>query len=119
MKRALGVAALVLGLAAVPTALAAAVHVRLEVSPTTVAAGGRIRVFGNAAPCRAGSTVIAISQAFPGHAYGKGTLTGRVTRGGNFSITGHVRSGLHRGRYVVGARCGGGNLGVSAYIHIS
>lgn len=103
---------------ALAAGLAGATHVRIAVSPTTVAPGGRVVVFGDAAPCPAGSTVTVISRAFPGHAFGEGTLTGRVRRGGGFSLSGHVRSGLARGRYAVDARCGGGNLGVTAYIRV-
>jgi hypothetical protein len=59
-------------------------------------------------------TVFALSTAFPGHAFGgEGALTGPVHPGGAFSIAGHIRPGLRPGRYTVGARCGGGNLGVS------
>lgn len=98
---------------------AAASHVKLAVTPSTVSAGAPVRVTGNASPCRAGNTVFAISRAFPGKQFGgEGALSGRVASGGSFSIRGHVRAGLKPGRYAVTARCGGGNLGVTAYVRV-
>jgi hypothetical protein len=92
---------------------------RLSVLPATVSRGAVVHVTGNASPCRTGNTVYAISRAFPGKAFGgEGALAGRVGAGGAFSITGHIRRALKPGRYTVGARCGGGNLGVSAAIRV-
>jgi hypothetical protein len=91
----------------------------IHVQPGTVSAGGRVHVYGNAGACSAGSRLTAISTAFPGHAFGKGTLSGRVRSNGAFSFTGHLRGGVHAGSYSVAARCGGGNLGVSARVRVS
>ena len=91
---------------------------RLAVSPATAAPGAAVRVSGNAGSCPVGDTVTAISRAFPGHAYGQGTLTGKVRAGHSFSFAGKVRSGLKPGRYAVTARCGGGNLGVVAHVRV-
>ena len=111
--------ALLLGLTAlVAAAPAAASRVHLAVLPATVSPGAAIRVVGNAGTCHVGDQVAAISSAFPGHQFGKGALYGRVVAGGGFTIHGHVRSGLHAGRYVVTARCGGGNLGVAAHVRV-
>jgi hypothetical protein len=86
----------------------------IRVAPTTVKPGGAVRVIAARSPCRNGDTVFAISTAFPGNAFGNaGALTGPVGAAGSFSVAGHVRSGLRPGRYEIGARCGGGNLGVS------
>jgi hypothetical protein len=63
--------------------------------------------------------VTLISSAFPGHAFGgEGAVNGKVGSHGSFSVRARVRSGLKPGRYRIGARCGGGNLGVSAFFHI-
>jgi hypothetical protein len=113
--------ALILGVLAVaaPALGAADGRIRLAVVPPTVARGGAIRVVGNADGCPRGDTVFAISRAFPGRQFGAaGALTGRVARSGAFSIRGRVRARIARGRYVVTARCGGGNLGVAAYVRI-
>ena len=91
----------------------------LHVQPTAVAPGGHVHVYGNAGSCTPGTTLTAISSAFPGHAYGQGTLTGRVRANHTFSFAGHLRAGVRAGTYSVSARCGGGNLGVSAHIHVS
>ncbi len=116
--RRLGVAAAVLAVStAAGSALAANVH--LAVSPSTVAPGGAIVVSASSSPCLAKDQVTLISTAFPGHAFGgEGAVNGKVGSHGAFSVRAHVRSGLAAGRYRIGARCGGGNLGISAYFRI-
>lgn len=112
---ALAVAALLL---AAGSASAANVHV--VVAPVKIAPGGAIRVTAASSPCLSADTVSAISAAFPGDAFGsEGALTGSVARNGAFTIRGHIRKGLHAGRYTIGFRCGGGNLGVSVPLHVS
>ena len=114
--RSVAAAGVLLALALAP---AAGARVRLAVAPRIVSPGGAISVTGNAGSCRAGNVVFAISRAFPGRAFGgEGALTARVRRGGGFAVHGRVRRGLRAGRYVVTARCGGGNLGVSAVVRV-
>jgi|SRR5579862_1449541 len=97
---------------------AGAASVRVFVSPKTVSAGGAIRLTATASPCRSADTVTAISAVFPGHAFGEGALTSRVNNGGAFTIRGHVRTNLRAGRYTIGFRCGGGNLGVTVTVRV-
>ena len=118
MSRTLAVALVVLAAVAV-VASATASRPRLAVRPAAVPPGGVVRLTGNAGACPVGSTVTLISSAFPGHAYGEGALTGPVRAGHAFSIAGHIRSRLRAGSYRVGARCGGGNLGVRATLRVS
>jgi|tagenome__1003787_1003787.scaffolds.fasta_scaffold20851086_2 hypothetical protein len=99
-------------------AAARAPRKHLSVSPTTAAPGALVHVSGNASPCLRGSTLTAISGAFPGHAFGEGTLTGTVGHAGHFAFSGHLRAHLRAGRYAVTARCGGGTLGIVAYLRI-
>lgn len=103
---------------ALGAAAAVVAHPALKVAPATAHAGAKVTVSGNAGTCPKGDQVIAISKAFPGHAYGQGTLTGKVGAGGAFSFGGHLRAGVKPGRYSVTARCGGGNLGVVAYVRV-
>ncbi|HEY5099453.1 MAG TPA: hypothetical protein VII54_05315 [Gaiellaceae bacterium] len=117
MKRLVALIVVVL-LAFAAGGAALAARVDLVVSPATVAPGAAVRVIARSSPCHVGGSAVAISAAFPGRAFGAGTLSGRVGRGGAFSIHGHVRSGVHPGRYTVGVRCGGGNLGVTAYLRV-
>src|SRR5437762_2487116 len=110
--------ALVLLVAGVTTAYAAT-RPSLHVSPSIVSAGGRVTVTGNADGCPRGDTVTIISHAFPGHAFaGIGAIFARVRARGAFSAYGRVRSNARRGRYGITARCGGGNLGVIAYLRV-
>ena len=91
----------------------------LVVRPSTVAPGGTIVVSASSSPCLSRDQVTLISTAFPGHAFGgEGAVNGKVGSHGSFAVHARVRSGLKPGRYRIGARCGGGNLGVSAYFHI-
>ncbi len=117
MSRTFAVALIMLAAAAV-VASATASRPRLTVRPGAVSPGGAVHLAGNAGDCAVGATVTAISRAFPGHAYGDGTLTGTVRVGHAFSIAGHVRTALRPGSYHVSARCGGGNFGVGATVRI-
>jgi len=117
MRRLAVVTAVVL--LAASAAAAAPARVRLAVIPSAVSPGAAVRVVGNAGSCPVGNSVSALSRAFPGRQFGGwGALSGRVRAGGSFAIHGHVRPGLHAGRYAVTARCGGGNLGVTAYVRV-
>jgi hypothetical protein len=116
MRFSLLAAVVLLGLAA---GTANAAKARFTVSPATASAGAPVLVRGNAAPCTTGATVFAISRAFPGKQFGaEGALTGKVHANGSFSFRGHVRAHLKPGRYAVTGRCGGGNLGVTAYLRV-
>jgi len=91
----------------------------LRVTPSTAAPGSKVRVSGNAGGCLRGDIVSVLSRAFPGHGFaGMGTISARVNARGAFSATGHIRQKAHQGRYAVTARCGGGNLGVTAYVRV-
>jgi hypothetical protein len=107
------------GLAVVGSALGSGANTRIAVEPGRAAPGAMVRIVGNAGACSAGSTVTAISSAFPGHAFGEGSLSGLVRSNHTFSIVGHLSRTVRPGRYNVGARCGGGNLGVSAFVRVS
>ena len=117
MSRMLAVALVALSAVAV-VASATASRPRIAVQPHAVAPGGIVLVTGNAGDCAVGATVTLISKAFPGRAYGEGTLTGTVRAGHAFSVVGRLRRGLRAGSYHVGARCGGGNLGVGASVRV-
>jgi len=116
MKRLAVVAAVLVVSIAAGSALAAPVH--LVVRPSTVGEGGVIVVSASSSPCLSGDQVTLISSAFPGHAFGEGAVNGRVGSHGSMSVRARVRSGLKPGLYRIGARCGGGNLGVSAYFRV-
>jgi hypothetical protein len=118
MQRAGRVLVVLVAVAVLVPAAAGAARKRLSVTPGVVAPGALVHVAGNAWPCKKGSTLTAISGAFPGRAFGEGTLTGTVARGGAFGFSGHLRSHLRAGRYSVTARCGGGTLGLIAYLRV-
>jgi len=102
--------------AAVAIALGAFIHV----SPT-VAARGSVVVFtgGVAGGCARGDQVTLISPLFPGHAFGgSGAVTTRVGAAGHFTKRFRIGATTARKTYLIGARCGGGNLGVDAKLRV-
>ncbi len=104
--------------AAVASAVTAATS--LTVAPSPVHRGHRVIVRGNADGCPVGNAVTIISKAFA-HTHdfaGLPAVFARVRSGGKFGIRPRIPSTRAVGSYGVTARCGGGNLGVSATIHV-
>jgi hypothetical protein len=94
-------------------------RVSLHVRPAIVSPGGVVTVYGNADGCPRGDQVVVLSRPFAGTPFaGIGTIRARVRAGGAFSAMGRIRRLARPGRYVVTARCGGGNLGVLVHIRV-
>jgi hypothetical protein len=98
-----------------------ATTVALTVSPSTVRRGGSVLVRGVAGGCTSGDTVTIISPAFsPGHSFaGVPAVFAEVGAAGRFSTTARIPARRRPGSYVLTARCGGGNLGVSARLVVA
>jgi hypothetical protein len=115
-------ATLAAGTAAAALTLAGAVTAAtsLTVAPSPVHRGHRVIVRGNADGCPVGAAVTIISKAFA-HTHdfaGLPAVFARVRSGGKFGVRPRIPSSKAAGNYGVSARCGGGNLGVSATIHV-
>jgi hypothetical protein len=94
--------------------------ISLTVAPASVQRGHRVIIRGNADACGLGNAVTIISKAFA-HTHdfaGLPAVFARVRAGGKFGIRPRIPSTKAAGNYGVSARCGGGNLGVSATIHV-
>jgi hypothetical protein len=89
---------------------------RLTVHPVSVARGGTVTVTGTG--CRAGDVVYLISPPFVGHAFVEHSVATRARSNGAFSRSVRIRTSVRVGRYLITARCGGGNLGVSARLRV-
>jgi hypothetical protein len=92
----------------------------LSVSPTSVRRGHLVRINGSADGCNVGNTVFILSRAFP-HAHefaGVPAVLAKVRSGGAFHATTRIPRTRRPARYGVTARCGGGNLGVSAHLRV-
>jgi hypothetical protein len=89
---------------------------RLTVQPKSVAPGGVVMVSGTG--CRAGDLVYLISPPFVGNAFVAHSVATRARSNGSFSRRVHIRTSIRAGRYLITARCGGGNLGVSARLRV-
>jgi hypothetical protein len=101
-------------------AVAGAAATSLQVSPTRVPAGGSVHVSGT---CQANTTGVAISSAFLHDAThdfaGVGAASFSTDAAGAFSTTAQIPASTAPGSYTVTARCGGGNLGLSATLVVT
>jgi hypothetical protein len=114
------VAAVTAVAASAAAAGAVAAATSLTVAPSAVHRGHRVIVRGKADGCPLGDAVTIISKAFA-HTHdfaGLPAVFARVRSGGKFGIRPRIPSTRAVGNYGVTARCGGGNLGVSATIHV-
>ncbi len=98
-----------------------AFRVSLVVTPSTVRRGRTVLVHGLAGDCTEGDAVTIISHAFaPTHSFaGVPAVFAQVGSAGRFSATTRIPATRGAGTYVVTARCGGGNLGVSAHLTVT
>jgi hypothetical protein len=88
----------------------------LAVSPTSVLRGGHVTVSGRG--CRAGDVVYLISPPFVGNAFVEHSVGTKARANGHFARVVRIRSHIRAGRYTITARCGGGNLGVTAHLRV-
>jgi hypothetical protein len=97
-----------------------AVATALAVRPRTVRRGATVLVSGVAGGCSAGDRVTIISHAFSAaHTFaGVPAVYAQVGSAGRFSVVARVPAARRPGSYVLTARCGGGNLGVSAHLTV-
>jgi hypothetical protein len=102
--------------ALVVTGSLAAATPRLTVQLASVARGGTVTVSGKG--CRAGDLVYLISPPFVGNAFVAHSVATRARPNGSFSRRVRIRTSIRSGRYLITARCGGGNLGVSARLRV-
>lgn len=92
----------------------------IHVRPRTVFAGKRVRVFGSAGACPVNDTVTLISRAF-GHRHefaGEPAIFAKVGPAGRYSVTTEIPAMRAASVYTITGRCGGGNLGVLARLHV-
>jgi hypothetical protein len=89
---------------------------RLVVHPVSAARGATVTVSGRG--CRAGDLVYLIARPFVGHAFVQHSVATRARSNGTFSRLVRIRTTVRPGRYLITARCGGGNLGVSAALRV-
>jgi hypothetical protein len=94
----------------------AAATPRISVHPASIARGGTVTVSGRG--CRAGDLVYLISPPFVGHAFVAHSVATRARSNGSFSRNVRIRTSIRAGRYLITARCGGGNLGVAAHLRV-
>jgi hypothetical protein len=93
----------------------------ITVSPSTVHRGRTVLVSGVAGGCAAGDTVTLLSHAFTAtHSFaGVPAVYATVGSAGRFSTHARIATARVPGVYTITARCGGGNLGVAAYLTVT
>lgn len=98
----------------------------LLVSPTAVPTAGTVTVSGDVLVngqrgCAVGDDVTVISNAFVGYSEfaGMGAVQIPTDASGHFSMQVTLKSSVAPGVYEITARCGGGNLGVSATLTVT
>ena len=100
--------------------VAAAPATSLQVSPTSEAAGGSVQVSGT---CEANTSGFALSHAFlhdASHDFaGVGAAPFQTDAAGGFAVTAEIPTSIAPGSYDVTARCGGGNLGLTATLIVT
>lgn len=92
----------------------------IHVRPKSVRAGGLVRVFGLAGGCPAGDAVTLMSRAFPAAREFGGipAVHAAVDRHDRYGVSVRIPDGRRAARYVIAARCGGGNFGVQATLAV-
>ncbi len=104
--------------AVIVVSTAAASGASIHVSPSNVHRGHTVRVYGSAPGCSGPVTLL--SQAFV-HTHefaGVPAVYANVGQGGAYSVNTKIPAGRAPAHYVITGRCGGGNLGVSAALHV-
>lgn len=98
----------------------AAPSASIQVSPSSQQAGGSVRVSGT---CEANTSGFALSQAFLHDAThdfaGVGAAPFTTNATGSFAVTAQIPASIPAGTYTVSARCGGGNIGVTAHLVVT
>ncbi|WP_412734673.1 hypothetical protein [Krasilnikovia sp. MM14-A1259] len=108
--------------AAGPPAAAAQVQAEVSVHPDTIHPGGHVVITGvvpagGPQSCPAGNAAVPTSTAalFPPDGFGPEAPR---NHSGHFSIAYVVPASTPPGTYVIGVRCGGGNVGISADLRV-
>jgi hypothetical protein len=101
-----------------------AANATLSVAPATAPAGGTVTFSGSLSTtgtpsCAAGDPVTLTSSAalFPGDGFGPNAQRSGTT--GSFSVTYHIPTTTPTGTYVVGMRCGGGDVGITTRLTVT
>ena len=120
MHKVLGTAALTTVICCLAAPALAASGASIAVSPSSQHAGGSVQVSGS---CEAGTSGFAISRAFLHDAThdfaGVGAVPFTTDSRGHFATTAMISSAAMPGSYTVSARCGGGNIGVTATVVVT
>jgi len=120
LAMAMAAGALAIVVAAGPAYAGSNANGSISVTPSTVPAGGTVRISGSVRTdlCPAADDAIPTSTdaLFPPDGFGPTTPR---DAGGRFAVSYRVPTTTPAGEYVIGLRCGGGNVGVSATLKVT
>jgi hypothetical protein len=91
------------------------------VAPATAPHGGTVTISGNVpvsgkASCTSGPLLTSTADLFPPDGFGPAVPR---DANGNFHITTTIPTATPPGTYRIGLRCDGGNVGISATLHVT
>ncbi len=104
--------------AVIAVSTAAASGASIHVSPASVHRGHVVRVYGRVAGCSGPVTLISGAFVHTHDFAGLPAVYASVGQGGAYSVHTRIPAGRAPGHYRIAGRCGGGNLGVSATLHV-
>jgi len=91
----------------------------ISVSPSTISPGGTVHISGSVSiqgcPQSDDATITGTSALFPPDGFGPSVAR---NSSGDFAVDYTVPTSTPPGTYTLGVRCGGGNVGVSAQLHV-
>ena len=120
MRKVLGLAIAMVAAFWMVAPAVAATSASIQVSPASQQAGGSVRVTGT---CEANTSGFALSHAFlhdSTHDFaGVGAAPFTTNATGSFAVTAQIPGSTPAGTYTVSARCGGGNIGVTASLVVT
>ena len=119
VRRSFALALVIVLVATTGVVLAAAPTINVE--PKRVPRGEVVRVFGVVPGCAIGNQVILLSRAFSHRREFAGVpaIFAEVQPGHRYSRRTRIPARRRPDRYAIRGRCGGGNLGVTAYLRVT
>ncbi len=110
----------VLAAALVTVSAATASSPTMTLTPTSVKRGHTVVIKGSAGGCTVGNAVFIISRAFA-HTHefaGVPAVFAKVDASGSYRVMTRIPATRKPLRFVVTARCGGGNFGITRHLNV-
>jgi hypothetical protein len=90
----------------------------IKADPNPMHRGDLVRVYGNTGGCRSGLTLLSGAFSHAQEFAGVPAIYAAVDSNGRYSVVTRIPSTRRPRVYSIGARCGGGNMGVTARLRV-